>query len=122
MTIMTERRSTARMRTFWKGVIIYPGGLRSIECTVRNFSEQGVRLDCGAVRDVPDHFELKIPQKAAVFPCKVIWRKDNDIGAEVIRPPAGAEADALADKIRTLEAQNRKLMRRVQDRDDDGWG
>lgn len=119
---MTERRTTPRMRTFWKGVILYPGGLRSIECTVRNFSDQGVRLDCGAVRDVPDHFELRIPQKSAVFACTVAWRKENEIGAGFVRPAHGREADALAEKIRALEAQNRKLMRKVQDRDEDGWG
>lgn len=122
MTIMTERRSSPRMRTFWKGVILYPGGLRSIECTVRNFSEQGVRLDCGAVRDVPDHFDLKIPQKAAVFACQVVWRKDNEIGAGFVRPAPGAAADALTEKLKDLEAQNRKLMRKVRERDDEGWG
>lgn len=122
MTTMTERRSSHRMRTFWKGVILYPGGLRSIECTVRNFSEQGVRLDCGGVLDVPDHFDLKIPQKGAVFACQVAWRKDNEIGAGFVRPPPGAAADALAEKLRLLEAQNRKLMRKVSERDDEGWG
>ena len=72
---------------------------------------------------MPDRFELKIPQKSAVFTCTVAWRRDNEIGAGFVRPAPGAEADSLSEKLKALEAQNRKLMRKVQELDDDdGWG
>ena len=112
----TERRSVQRSRTFWKGTILFPGGLRSTECTVRNFSGAGARLDCGGVNDVPDHFQLKIPQKGEAFDCVVIWRRPPEIGV-AFRQEAGAAENLLADKLRTLEQQNRRLMRRLNERD-----
>jgi hypothetical protein len=116
---MDDRRIANRSRTFWKGTILFPDGLRSVECTVRNFSATGARLDCGAVIDIPDHFELKIPQKGETFPCLVAWRRSPEIGVEFQVAEAPAEGTVLAQKVKALEVQNRKLMRRIHDRDGD---
>lgn len=108
----------ARPRTFWKGTILFPGGLRSSECIVRNFTAGGARLDCGAVTDIPDHFELKIPQKGETFSCEVAWRRQSEVGVAFV--PAESEGeDLLARRIKALEEQNRKLMRRIQERGSD---
>lgn len=112
-TAAPERRSTPRSRTFWKGTILYPGGLRSIECTVRNFTSAGAKLDCGAIIDIPDHFELKIPQKNEVFQCAVIWRQPNTLGVVFAAPQS--DGDGIARKLKALEDQNRKLMKRLHD-------
>ncbi len=97
-------------------MILFPGGLRSVECTVRNFSSAGARLDCGQVNDVPDHFQLKIPQKGETFDCSVIWRHLPEIGV-AFRQAEAPTADALVDKLKVLELQNRRLMRRLGERD-----
>ncbi|KAF0122651.1 MAG: type IV pilus assembly PilZ [Xanthobacteraceae bacterium] len=97
-------------------MILFPGGLRSVECTVRNFSAAGARLDCGGVNDVPDHFQLKVPQKGETFDCSVIWRQLPEIGV-AFRQADLPTADALADKLKTLEVQNRRLMRRLSERE-----
>jgi hypothetical protein len=109
-----ERRALPRGRTFWKGTILFPGGLRSIECTVRNFTPKGARLDCGAVVDIPDHFELKIPQRGETFACHVVWRRSPEIGVGFAAAEAPSE-DALARKMKALEEQNHRLMRRIHD-------
>jgi hypothetical protein len=110
---MEERRRAPRSRTFWKGTVLYSGNLRSAECIVRNFSDTGARLDCGAVTDIPDHFELKIPQKNnATFPCRVVWRRGGDLG--VAFKLEGAVDDAIARKLEALEGQNKVLMRKLR--------
>lgn len=111
-----ERRTLPRNRTFWKGTILFPGGLRSSECTVRNFTPRGARLDCGGVIDIPDHFELRIPQKGETFACRVIWRRAPEIGVSFAAAEAQSE-DALARQVRELADQNRRLMRRIHERE-----
>lgn len=114
----TERRAVQRSRTFWKGTILFPGGLRSTECTVRNFTPKGARLDCGGVNDLPDHFQLKIPQKGETFECVAVWRRLPEIGVTFLE--AGASGpESLADKLKTLEQQNRRLMRRLNEQSSD---
>lgn len=111
-----ERRALPRGRTFWKGTVLFPGGLRSAECTVRNFTSQGARLECGGATDIPDHFDLTIPQKSGTFACRVIWRRGTEIGVSfaAAQEPAGGD---LARKIRELADQNRRLIRRIHERE-----
>ncbi len=109
-----ERRSAPRSRTFWKGTILFPGGLRSSECTVRNYTVKGARLECGNVPDIPDHFALKIPQKGETYDCTVVWRRLPEIG--VVFGEAETTGD-LADKLRLLEQQNRRLLRHLNERE-----
>ena len=118
---MDNRRIAARSRTFWKGTVLFPGGLRSTECTVRNFSETGARLDCGGVGDIPDHFQLKIPQKnGAVFHCKVAWRQTGEIGVHFLTTAEASMGGTLARKIEALEGQNRILLRKLRN-DEPGY-
>lgn len=114
---MSERRIATRSRTFWKGTILFPGGLRSVECTVRNYSETGVRLDCGSIMDLPDRFELKIPQRNATYACEVAWRRGGEIGARFLAAPADPGVDAINAKLKELAAQNKRLQRQINDRD-----
>lgn len=113
-----NRRAILRARTFWKGTILFPGGLRSVECTVRNFSSGGARLDCGAISDLPDHFRLNIPQKGATFDCAVMWRRLPEVGV-AFREAQTDSATELIERMRELEAQNRRLVRKLSERDPD---
>lgn len=112
-----EQRSTPRPRTYWKGTIVYPGGLRSVECIVRNFNAEGAKLDCGAIIDIPDHFELTIPQKGETFQCHVCWRQPDSLGVRF--QVAETEGDGIARKLKVLEDQNRKLMKRLSETNSD---
>jgi PilZ domain len=114
---MNDRRIAQRSRTFWKGTILFPGGLRSVECTVRNFSKTGARLDCGSILDIPDHFELKIPQRGAVFDCAVVWRRSNEIGVHFGTDKPDDAVSEINEKLKALANQNKKLLRQINDRD-----
>ena len=54
-----ERRTHARHRVFKGGRLAFRDG-HAIDCTVRNISPGGARLDVAAAAGLPDHFTLCI--------------------------------------------------------------
>jgi hypothetical protein len=78
---MTEdRRGAARQRVI-KGaqIILSPGTV--LDCTVRDISATSARLKIASPVGIPDTFDLIIPGNAA-RPCRVVWRKPDQIGVE----------------------------------------
>lgn len=112
------RRRFPRSRSFWKGTVIFPGGLRSVGCVVRDFSEAGARIDCAGIMDIPDKFQLHIPQRSQTYDCKVAWRRGGEFGVE-FKTEAATSVDAIALSIKALQDQNRRLMARLAERSTD---
>ncbi len=110
-----KRRRFPRTRSFWKGRVIYPGRLRSVECTVRDFSPAGARIDCAGIMDIPDRFELEIPHKSQTFDCRVAWRRGSEFGIE-FKTDTLSTVDTLAASLKQLQEQNRRLMSRLSDK------
>jgi hypothetical protein len=108
---MEERRTDGRLPSYLGGKVIYNNRLSTIDCVVRNISDDGVRLSFGALVAVPDEFELHIPQKGLRFQAHVSWRKGKEIGAAVVK---AEEAPDLA-RLRKLERENAELKRRRAD-------
>jgi hypothetical protein len=75
---MDERRGKARHRVLKAGTIEFGGG--AIDCTVRNFSDNGAALDVTSPLGIPEHFTLFIPADGTHLPCTVVWRKETRIG------------------------------------------
>jgi hypothetical protein len=75
----TEKRSFRRQRTL-KGVrIVFNRSMSTVNCTMRNYSDGGARLDVTSVLGIPESFELKLdghPSRSAM----VVWRKPDAIG------------------------------------------
>lgn len=115
MTTGEQRRRFQRTRSFWKGRVIFPGGLRSVECTVRDFSEGGAKIDCAGVMDIPDRFKLHIPHKMQSFECKVAWRRGGEFGVE-FKTEEAHSVEAIASTLKELQDQNRRLMNRLADK------
>jgi len=79
----TEQRSAQRRMTLKGGRIAFNNGRSTFDCTVKNLSRQGAKLVVGATIGIPDSFDLVLPNTAKQ-PCKVIWRKDREIGVEFV--------------------------------------
>jgi hypothetical protein len=60
---MSERRSSARQKSFLKGQIIFNNRRSVVECLIRDISADGARLILSQTGIVPDVIELYIPQK-----------------------------------------------------------
>ncbi len=53
---------------------------RSVSCLVRSLSEHGAAIDVISPRGIPDHFTLVLPLEGASHRCRLVWRRDMEIG------------------------------------------
>src|SRR5688572_6823941 len=75
-----ERRGALRKKTFLKGKVYYNHRLSSVECTIRDFTDTGARLQFAGPVTLPDNIELDIPSRDQSLTASVRWRKDNEVG------------------------------------------
>ncbi len=118
VTHMTERRAAARLRSLLRGRIVFNNGNSTLDCTIREISPDGARLELADVVTVPDRFDLLIPQKGDTSRAVIVWRRENCIGVTFERAGVptepGTSADTLA-RLRQLEAETVELRRLVAD-------
>lgn len=74
-----ERRGTIRHRTLKGGRIATNDGFSTINCTVRNMSENGALLRLTTVVGVPDIFQL-VMDDGRKFDCTVAHKSATDLG------------------------------------------
>jgi hypothetical protein len=55
---MDNKRSSPRQRVHKSGKIVFANGSFSIDCTIRNVSETGARLQVPTTVSIPDKFTL----------------------------------------------------------------
>ena len=76
-------RRSSRPRTFKGGELIYDNGRGSRDCTIRDLTSFGARLRFALPYDGPSDVNLQIgfgDTKSKPIPCKVVWRRSNDVG------------------------------------------
>jgi hypothetical protein len=77
----TENRHTQRRTTLKGGRIVFNAGRSTINCTVRNLSSKGAKLQVSSVVGIPDTFDLMLDGHARQ-PCRVAWRTLKELGVE----------------------------------------
>ena len=77
--MMIEKRSAPRHRVFKHGTVAFRGG-GSIDCTVRNISSIGARIDVAIPIRLPLSFTLIIEADQFMRPCHAVWSSDQRIG------------------------------------------
>ena len=117
---MDERRKAPRKKSFLKGTVYYNHRHSSIECTIRDFSDYGARLQFPSPVTLPDPVELEIPARDLTLRAHVRWRKDDEVGVsfeenEAAGPTELAGAGDLSQRVATLEREMTKLHRLVLD-------
>jgi PilZ domain len=78
-----DNRETQRRRILKRGEIVFNAGRSTIDCTIRNFSAKGARLEVASVVGIPSTFDLLIPGNAKQ-PCRVAWRRLKEIGVSFV--------------------------------------
>jgi hypothetical protein len=78
-----EHRKAQRRPTIKGARIVFNSDRSTFDCTVRNLSRQGAKLQVGSSIGIPDSFDLILPNTARQ-PCKVVWRKQREVGVEFI--------------------------------------
>lgn len=118
-------RQSDRMRTFMAARVSYAQGANVIECTIRNFSEGGAKLQISDSITLPGIFDLIIPQRNSIRRVRLCWRKEEfcgvafmDEGGEAPQSVDAEHADveaALRLKIRKLEATITQMQLRIDE-------
>jgi hypothetical protein len=79
--VSDDRRSDVRNRTLHGARIVFNAGRSTINCTVRNMSLTGAKLQVTSVIGIPNTFDL-IVGSAQPRPCRVAWRTLKELGVE----------------------------------------
>jgi hypothetical protein len=76
---MIERRTAQRHRVLKQGMLAFSGG-GGADCTVRNISESGARIEIASPVGLPDSFTLVIAADRFMRQCRAVWSADRRIG------------------------------------------
>jgi hypothetical protein len=111
---LVERRQSARARVIYGGVLAYNRRQSTIECVIRNFSEDGAKVEFDNPAALPDVIDLWIAKKDRAFTAKIAWRQANEAGLafESVEQDAPIPLD-WARRLRACEAERRELQGRI---------
>jgi len=79
-----NKRRSPRKRTLRGGRIILGNLTSTFECKMRNVSDSGALLMIDNAADIPDTFFVAIDFQPGRRPCRVAWRKMNQLGVEFL--------------------------------------
>ena len=77
-TTMTEKRAAPRHRVLKRSTLAFGGG--GIDCTVRNLSASGARVDIASPLGLPQKFTLVIEADQFIRRCRPVWNTDRQLG------------------------------------------
>ena len=77
---VVEKRAAPRQRVLKRGMIAFGGG--GIECTVRNLSASGARVDVESPVGLPASFLLVIEADQFMRRGRTVWFKDQKLGIQ----------------------------------------
>lgn len=83
---MDDKRKFPRRRVLKEGKIVFADGLRVIDCTIRDMSEEGARLLIANTVGLPDTFQLYEKSSGLLYPASIAWRQSNAIGVHFDGP------------------------------------
>jgi hypothetical protein len=117
-----DHRAAGRVRAFLRGEIIHSNGNSRTECTVRDLSDGGARIEAPASVTVPEFFELFIPLKGLRHRARMMWRAGNELGIAFITeqvktaPPADTapSQNTMEVRIKLLELEAETTRLRIQ--------
>ena len=76
---MVEKRMSPRHRVLKHGTLAFAGG-GGVDCTVRNVSPGGARLDVANPFRLPQSFTLVIATNKLTRRCRPVWCRNTRIG------------------------------------------
>ena len=83
---MNDHRQHKRFRTLKEGRIIDPPGWTTLDCTIRDISLTGARVQLVSAINIPDEFELLIAREDMIIPAWRRWQRGISVGLELTGP------------------------------------
>ena len=84
-----DHRRTARRKTLKAGKVVM-SDWTIIDCTVRDMSQTGARLEFAAIAVLPPEFRLLIVSSNELVPAKLAWHRGTTAGVEFTGPAVPA--------------------------------
>jgi hypothetical protein len=116
--VPTYSKRAWRGRALIAARIIFNNGSTTLDCVIRNLSEDGAKLHLSGGATAPSEFSLFLIEKNITRKARVVWRRGEEIGVEFLRPPSAGRTEmgeaVLLQRIQALEAENERLKARVQ--------
>jgi hypothetical protein len=78
----TFDRAAPRIRTLLQARIEFHGGATTVDCTVRDFSDTGARLQVGESVVIPSKFTLYVPKHSRRYQAVLRWHRSGFAGVE----------------------------------------
>lgn len=115
-TTITERRQAVRIRTFIGAKAIFNQRQSTLDCMVRNQSDDGALLVFPGNVTLPELFELYFPLKRESRMVRSRWRDGERIGVSFAANTKQDDAPIPLDlvrRLRQLEQENAALKARI---------
>lgn len=113
-----DHRTSNRARSFLRGEIIHSNGNSRTDCTIRDLSDGGARIEAPPSVTVPEFFELIIPQRNMRQRARIVWRHSAELGISFQnqhQPPSPSLEDTpLEIKMRMMELELETAKLRAQ--------
>lgn len=111
---MQDRRANARDKVLFGGRAEVDA-TSTMNCVVRNLSENGACVEVDRHMRVPDEISLTIARRGRSYLARVIWRQANRLGLAfraMVTDPGASDLDA---RLRASEKKKRQLQRRIKE-------
>jgi PilZ domain len=112
---MLDRRQSARDKVIYGGVAEINERGSTMDCVVRNISEQGACVEFDSTAKLPEQMSLTIARKGRSFLAKLIWRQANKVGLAFRMMTSDAPVSDLDERLRRSEIKKRQLQRRIKE-------
>ncbi len=112
----TERRKNPRLRTLLGGRVCFNQRRSTLDCVVRNLSDDGALLLISDAVALPSAFDLEIAHRQQSCKARVRWRDGERVGIAFEMRSATAEVVplALARRLKQCEQSNARLRTRIR--------
>ena len=85
---MNERRDVTRTRIRRNAeIVVARRGVEKVQVTLKNLTSTGACLTLAGTTIVPDTFDLTFDQGRSCRPCRVKWRRGDQLGVSFEKPP-----------------------------------
>jgi hypothetical protein len=118
-----ERRNIARHRTFLQGRVLFNNRRSSVDCIIRELTDEGARLSFNDPVGVPHAFELYIPNRDQTFRAEIAWNHGDEMGVTfasatagqpTLQPSLTANAGmSIVERVERLEKELAQLKRKL---------
>ncbi|HWZ40959.1 MAG TPA: PilZ domain-containing protein [Bradyrhizobium sp.] len=112
---MQDRRESVRDKVLFGGVAEISDRGTTMDCVVRNFSDNGACIEFDSAARIPAEMNLKISRKGRSFLARMIWRQANRVGLAFRAMVMDTPESDLDARLRRSEKKKRQLQRRINE-------